>query len=328
MMRINKIFSRRTAVKIVFMGTSKFAVPSLIKLIESSYGVVGVISQPDRPRGRGKRISYTPVKEAAVLHNVRVFQPSSIKDPAALELVKSLKPDLIVVVAYGQIIPRDILTLPPLGCINVHASLLPRYRGAAPIQRAIMAGEKITGISTMFMDEGLDTGDIILQTKVAIADSMDHGQLESLLADEGAELLMKTVDLLASRQPVPRTKQDNNQASYASMIKSEDELIIWSDTAERIINQVRALSPQPGAYTFIGGEKLKIFRCQIDSTHESGVIGQVVKVAPKSFSVVTGKGILEILEVQKAGKKRMPSGEFLKGYSIKPGTVMGNQGDG
>lgn len=306
---------------IVYMGTSVFAVPSLQSLIASRHQVVGVVSQPDRPRGRGKRISPTPVKETAQQHGIPVYQPTKIKSPEAIEQIKLWQPELIIVVSYGQIIPKEILEYPALGCINVHASLLPRYRGAAPIQRALMEGEKISGITTMFMDEGLDTGDIILQLEVPIKDEYDHGQLEAILAEKGAQLLGETIDQLENGI-APRIPQQEELATYAGRITPEDEKIDWSQSAEMIHNQIRALSPNPGAWTTIDNNKTKIYKSRVISNNESGVISQIVEVGSNGFSVQSGKGILEILEVQRAGKKRMPASDFLRGCKLQPGTLL------
>lgn len=306
---------------IVYMGTSIFAVASLESLIASHHQVVGVVSQPDRPRGRGKRISPTPVKEMAEQHGIPVYQPGKIKSPEAIQQIKLWQPDLIVVVSYGQIIPPEILHLPALGCINVHASLLPRYRGAAPIQRALMEGEKISGITTMFMDEGLDTGDIILQLEVPIKDEHDHGQLESILAHKGALLLLETIDQLQNGT-APRIPQQHELATYAARITPNDEKIDWSQPAESIHNQIRALSPTPGAWTTIDNNKTKVYKSRVISDDGSGVISQIVEVGNEGFLVQSGKGMLEILEVQRAGKKRMPVADFLRGYKLQPGTLL------
>ena len=306
---------------IVYMGTSTFAVPSLESLIASRHQVVGVVSQPDRPRGRGKRISPTPVKEIAEQHSIPVYQPAKIKSPEAIKQIKLWQPDLIVVVSYGQIIPRQILEYPAAGCINVHASLLPRYRGAAPIQRALMDGEKISGITTMFMDEGLDTGDIILQLEVLVKDEYDHGQLEAILAEKGALLLAKTIDQLENGT-APRIPQQEELASYAARITPEDEKIDWSQPAEIIHNQIRALSPNPGAWTIIDNNKTKIYKSRVICNEENGVISRIVEVGNDGFSVQSGKGTLEILEVQRAGKKRMPVANFLRGCKLQPGTLL------
>lgn len=307
------------------MGTSDFAVPCLEKLISEGHEIVGVICQPDRPQGRNKRITPPPVKEIAILHDIPVFQPERIKNPEAIELVRQWKPELIVVVSYGQILPRDILELPPLGCINVHASLLPFYRGAAPIQRAIMAGEKETGVTTMYMDEGLDTGDIIKQLKIPLDIDITHGELESVLADKGANLLIETLKDIENGI-LKRQKQDHTRATYASMITPADELIEWDNPALDIHNKIRALSPRPGAYSFIEGTKLKIFRTRIVEEDSQGKPGMINDITKDGFVVQTGSGTLEILEVQKEGKKRLAAFEFIKGNRIKSSLVLGEQG--
>ncbi|MDD2585543.1 MAG: methionyl-tRNA formyltransferase [Syntrophomonadaceae bacterium] len=311
--------------KIIFMGTSEFAVPSLTKLINSGHNLIEIISQPDRPKGRGKKILPTPVKKVALDYNLPVYQPVKIKHPDAVKHICSLDVDCIVVASYGQIIPAEILNLPRFGCINVHASLLPEFRGAAPIQRAIMAGKKVTGITTMYMDEGLDTGDIIMQKEISIEDDMDHGTLESVLAESGADLLLDTLKALENGSAV-RIPQDNSKASYAQMITRDDEIISWSHSAETVHNTIRALCPKPGAYTTIAENKIKIFKSRVVNTNGNGVVGQINSLTSEGFVVQTGAGLLEILEIQKAGKKRMSSSDFLKGFKLEPGTLIGDQG--
>ncbi|MBC7076606.1 MAG: methionyl-tRNA formyltransferase [Syntrophomonadaceae bacterium] len=307
--------------KIVFMGTSDFAVPSLTRLVASPHEVAGVITQPDRKKGRGKELLPTPVKKAALHCSLPIYQTSNIKSSEAFDCIKKWAPDLIVVVSYGQIIPPDILGYPELGCINVHASLLPKYRGPAPIQRALMAGERITGVTTMFMDEGVDTGDIIMQKTVAVREDMDCGELAGILAEEGAELLIKTIDILG-KGDVPRRKQDEREASYAPLLTRKDEQINWSDSAVSIFNKIRALSPVPGAYSSVDGIQIKIFKSRIVSQTGSGVIAEVVDVSDKGFVVQTGEGVLEVLEVQREGKRRMLSSDFLKGFNLRPGDMF------
>ncbi len=307
--------------KIVFMGTSAFAIPSLLA-INSHHQLSAVVSQPDRPKGRGKKLAFTPVKECAVANQLAVLQFGDIKKDEAFEQIKSLKADLIVVVSYGQIIPQNILEYPSLGCINLHASLLPKYRGAAPIQRALMAGEKLTGITTMFMDEGLDTGDIIKQVKIEISEDMDHGELETILAQKGARLLLDTISDL-QKGSYERRIQDDSEATYAGTLKKEDEIIKWSDSAFAIHNRVRALSPLPGAFTMINGSKIKIFKTRVVDTDERCEIGRVCSVGNEGFTVQTGNGILEILEIQKEGKKRMLCRDFLRGFKLNSGDILG-----
>lgn len=304
--------------RIVFMGTSSFAVPSLEKIHTSHHELIAVVTQPDRPRGRGKKTQASPVKEKAMEYGVEIYQPEKISSAEAVDKLCSYEPDLIVVASYGQIIPAEILDLPRYGCINVHASLLPKYRGAAPIQRAIMNGEKYTGITIMFMDEGLDTGDIIMQVPVAIAEDMDYGELENILAVKGSELLMDVIAILESGS-MPRKQQNSQKASYAHMISKEEEKINWEWEADRIRNHIRALSPRPAAYTAIDGTRFKIFSTRLVNAKTEGVPGEILKITDDGFIVQTGKGCLEILEVQKAGKKKMPAREFLKGFPLEPG---------
>jgi len=308
--------------KVVFMGTSEFAVPSLTKIIEAGYPVIGVVTQPDRPSGRGKKLKPSPVKETASGLGLQVFQPQRIREEDAIEVIRNWGADLIVVVSFGQILPPEILDLPRLGCINLHASLLPHYRGAAPIQRAIMAGDKVTGVTTMFMDAGLDTGDIILQKPVEIEEDLEHGQISDLLAQVGAEILIDTMAIIASGS-TPRRKQDNHRSNYAPMLTRADEKIDWNRDAGAIRNQIRALSPHPAAYTSLGEHHFKIYKSRVVDKDAVGAPGQVTAITPDGFQVQTSKGILEILEVQRPGKKRISSHEFLKGYRMLPGDMLG-----
>ncbi|MDD4625859.1 MAG: methionyl-tRNA formyltransferase [Syntrophomonas sp.] len=311
--------------RIVFMGTSHFALPSLKALIASEHEIAGVVSQPDKPRGRGRKVAPTPVKEIADLNELELYQTLNIKTQDSIVRIKLWKPELIVVVSYGQIIPLPILEYPRYGCINVHASLLPRYRGAAPVQRALMDGEKNSGVSIMYMDEGLDTGDIIMQKAIAVDDNINHGELEKILAEKGADLLLQVVNRLAQEGKVPRVVQDDNQANYAARISKEDEIINWSESASAIHNRIRALNPEPGAYSYINGTKVKIFASKVRSEAGSGVIAEVIEVDKSTFKVQTGEGILEVLEIQKEGKKRMPTSEFLKGFTLHPGVLLGSK---
>ncbi len=310
--------------KIAFMGTSDFAVPTLAKILDSEHQVVAVITQPDRPKGRGNKFIPSPVKEMALRHNLNVYQPLRIKAEEAIAHIRSWDIDLIVVVSYGQIIPQEILDYPSLGCINVHASLLPRYRGAAPIQRAIMAGEEITGITTMLMDRGLDTGDIILQLEVPIDQDMDHGEFEQVLARAGADLLLATLTQIKSGD-FPSRQQDSSQATYAHMLGRADEEIKWQNEARMIHNQIRALSPRPAAYTSFQGKNIKVFATRIlPSRFSRGEIGQIVDINPNGILVQTGSDLLEIHEVQLEGKKRMACSDFLKGFKLTNGDLLGS----
>ncbi|MEA1962522.1 MAG: methionyl-tRNA formyltransferase [Bacillota bacterium] len=307
--------------KILFMGTSQFAVPSLQKLWESKYEIVGVVTQPDRPKGRGKKMLPSPVKELAAELGIDIYQPEKIRSAEAIEKVRGWETDVIVVASYGQIIPKEILDYPRLGCLNVHASLLPKYRGAAPIQRALMAGEKTTGNTIMFMDEGLDTGDIIMQVPVIIEEDMDHEKLEDRLALSGAELLIDVIAVLESGS-IPRRKQEANKATYAARLSREEEAIVWNDEATTIVNKIRGLSPVPGAYTTFQSERFKVFSTRIVENESEGTPGEIMRIINDGFIVQTGKGMIQVLEVQKAGKRRMISREFLQGFQLKPGDIL------
>lgn len=307
---------------IVFMGTSEFAVPSL-KILNTNFTVSAVITQPDRPKGRGYQVIPTPVKQAAQQLNLPIYQFTSLKDISAVDTIFSLRPDLIVVVSYGKLIPAQILEIPLGGCINVHASLLPHYRGAAPIQRAIMAGENTTGVTTMLMDEGLDTGDIILQTVVDIPADMNYGTLEHILAETGAQLLLRTIEEIRAGTAQPYA-QDDSQATYAAMIHAQDEIINWHDSAWEIHNKIRALSPKPGAYTTFQGMKLKIFASRVHEQETTATAGVFLATTQEGFLVQTGQGCMEVLEIQRAGKKRMPAKEFIKGVKLSPGDQLGS----
>lgn len=307
--------------KIIFMGTSVFAVPSLKALYNGGHRILSVISQPDKQKGRGKKLGISPVKELAEDLKLTVYQPRSIKSEEAYQKIQEMDPDLIVVASYGQILPKAVLSYPPYGCINVHASLLPRYRGAAPIQRAIMAGEVMTGVTIMAMDEGLDTGDILAQESVPVDTGIEHGDLEMLLAEKGAELLLGTLAQIENRTII-HVKQNETQATIASMLTREEERIQWNEPANSIHNRIRALSPVPGAYTRLSGFKLKLYNSRVCEEPANGKIGQIVELTHESFKVQTGSGLLEVMEVQREGKRRMSTAEFIRGYKIKPGEVL------
>jgi methionyl-tRNA formyltransferase len=303
------------------MGTSTFAVPSLEALIADKHDILAVITQPDRKRGRGKKVLPSPVKEIATKYNKTIYQPQKINSAEAWEFISKNPVDLIVVVSYGQIIPERILDYPRYGCINVHASLLPAYRGAAPIQRAIMQGEKQTGITIMFMDKGLDTGDIILQESVDIPIDIEHGELEEQLARSGAALLCKAIQLIATDNN-DRLKQDDRLSSYADRLCAEEEKIDWTDSAINIHNKIRAFSPSPGAYTFEGGKRLKLFKSSVVKFKATGQVGEIIAINNDNIVIQTGEECVAIKEVQKEGKKRIPVEEFLKGSKINKGTIL------
>jgi methionyl-tRNA formyltransferase len=302
--------------RIIFCGTPDFAVPSLDALIKSGETILSVITQPDRAKGRGHKLSPPPVKEFAISKGIPVIQPSEIGSPSFMEELSKLKPELIVVVAYGKIIPLSILKIPPLGCINVHASLLPKYRGAAPIQWAIINGEIKTGITTIIMDKGLDTGDILLQEETAIND--DNAFTLSLrLAETGASLLTESLNGLKdnSIHPIPQT----GEPSFAPLLKKDDGQIRWSLPAKKINNLIRGTYPWPGAYCYLNEERINIIKAKVINTNDKGIPGKIEKVADLCIHVGTGDGILSVLEVKPEGKKTMSALAFIHGRHLKEG---------
>ncbi len=310
--------------KILFMGTSSFGIPTLRRLKDTEWTLLGVVTRPDRPRGRGRRIAAPPVKEFAVENSLPVFQPDGAEELSRLLERMSPLPDVIVVVAFGMFIPQPVLNLPRLGCINLHPSLLPAYRGAAPIERAVMNGERSTGVTTMFLSPEMDAGDIILQEEVPIGENTTAGELASLLAEKGAALMLKTLSLLEEGS-APHRAQDHRLATYAPPIRREEELIDWKRTADDIFNQIRGMNPRPGAYTVFKGKTLKVWRALVVSEKAiGGEPGNVVALEPREgFVVQTGSGQLLLTEVQPAGRNRMSGAEFLRGYRISPGMRLG-----
>ncbi|MEW5767325.1 MAG: methionyl-tRNA formyltransferase [bacterium] len=313
--------------RIIFMGSPNFALPSLKQLINSEDQIIGVVTQPDRPAGRGHHLKPPPVKDLAITLDIPVWQFTSLKTEEAVDTLKELAPDLIVVVAYGKILPKEILAIPPYGCLNLHASLLPKYRGAAPINWAIIEGETITGVTTMWMDEGLDTGDIVLQAETEITFEETAGELEARLSRRGAELLVETIRLIKQGK-ASRKKQDEAQAGFAPLIEKEDGIIDWHLPASHIHNLVRGLNPKPGAYTYWHGKRLKVWRTlpSMLSQRTSGAEpGQVVSLNPKKEIMVTcGEGqTIYLLQLQMPGKSRLSDAEFLRGYNIQPGHILG-----
>ncbi|GIP32952.1 methionyl-tRNA formyltransferase [Paenibacillus sp. J2TS4] len=321
---------------IVFMGTPDFAVPSLEMLLDNHYPVKAVVTQPDRPKGRKRTLTPPPVKQAAELRGLPVLQPERIRREEAVEQIRQLEPDLIVTAAYGQLVPKSILELPRYGCINVHASLLPKYRGGAPIQHAILRGEKVTGVTIMYMAEGLDTGDMISRVEVPITDDDTAGTLFDKLSLAGAELLKRTLpDLLAGKvQAVP---QDHEQATLAPNIRREDERIDWSRPANELYNQIRGLNPMPGAFTTWNGQVLKIWASRKPEGAGPGAAlggiagerdhaaapGTVLKALPEGLEVATGQGSLWLTVIQPAGKKAMDVAQVLRGTNLPEGTILG-----
>lgn len=299
--------------KIVFMGTPDFAVPCLQALLDASYEVTGVFTQPDKPKGRGYQLVPPPVKELAESRGIPVFQPKTLRDGAALEQIKSCSPDLIIVVAYGKILPKEVLELPQLGCINVHASLLPKYRGAGPIQWAILSGETVTGVTTMYMAEGIDTGDMLESASLEIGADETADELHDRLSALGAELLLSTVEKAVNGQLKPQ-KQNDALSSHAPMLTKELSQIDFRKPAQQIHNQIRGLSSWPAAYTCYQGKRLKVYASHIACG--SGEPGELLD--PKKFVVACGEGAVELAVVQYEGSRKMTGGEFLRGK--KPGS--------
>lgn len=309
-----------TGWRTIFMGTPDFACPTLQKLIERGENIVAVVTQPDRPKGRGQKMMPPPVKELAEKHGIPVYQPLKVRDPGFVEIISELKPDVIVVVAFGQILPKALLDIPPHGCINVHASLLPRYRGAAPLNWCIINGEAETGVTTMLMDVGLDTGDILLVRKTSLDENEDIQSLHDRMSAMGADLLAETLDRLMAGDIVP-LPQDNTASSYAPMLKKEDGIINWHADARTIHNQVRGLAVWPGACTVVGDQVLKIFRTRVGNG--AGEPGTVLQAAKGSFEVACQSGSLFLQELQLAGKKRLDCASFLAGCPVSEGTLLG-----
>ena len=313
--------------RIVFMGTPEFAVASLEALLRSPYDVVGVVTQPDRPKGRGQEVVASPVKLVAQRAQIPILQPLKMKDPGFVAALQAWQPEVIVVAAFGRILPKIILELPPRGCVNVHASLLPKYRGAGPIQWAVINGERETGITTMQMDEGMDTGAILLQEPVPIAPGDTAGTLSSKLAEVGGRLLLDTLRRLAAGDLAPRP-QDHAQATMAPLLKKEDGVIDWTLPAVAIANRVRGLSPWPGAYTYRGPERWSLWKADAvepaaSGTGQPAVPGTLLASGKDALLVQTGSGVLRITEFQPANSRRMSVAQYLAGHTLESGLRLG-----
>ena len=304
------------------MGTPPFAVPTLNALHESGYDIAMVVTQPDRPRGRGRKLAPPAVKALAQNLGYRVLQPASIKTADFSSLISKLKPDFLVVIAYGKILPENVLALPRLGTINVHASLLPKYRGPAPIQWAVINGEKETGVCTQLMEKELDTGDLLLSVHESIKPDDTAGDLHDRLAVKGATVLIDTLKGLADKtiQPV---RQDHSLATYAPMLAKDDGLINWNQPAKSLACFIRGMTPWPGAHTFLGDKRLKIYGSQPVETKTSEPPGTVLKGFPDELRIATAQGALSIKEIQGASGKRLSITDFLRGHPITPGTMLG-----
>lgn len=309
--------------RIVFMGTPDFAVGSLQALCESGkHEILAVVTQPDRPKGRGNKLLQTPVKEYALEQGLTVYQPQKVKNPEFVELLHELQPELIVVAAFGQFLSKEILELPKYGCINVHASLLPKYRGAAPIQYAIIKGEKESGVTIMQMDIGMDTGAMLDKVVVPIAENTTMGELHDALREQGATLLLEVIDKIAAGTAVAEP-QDNEQATYATLLDRSMEHIDWSKTAQEVHNLIRGFNPAPSTFTKLpNGKSLKIWGSKMTDKSSTAAAGTVIETGKHSFFVACGEGVLEITEVQPESKKRMPAQVFLNGRGVQEGDLL------
>lgn len=306
--------------KIIFMGTPEIAVPSLKALVENGFDIPLVITQPDKPKGRGQAVQYPPVKEYALTAGLEVYQPEKIKNNTeVMEKLKSISPDFFAVAAYGKILPQEVLDIPKIAPVNVHFSLLPKYRGPAPVNWAIMNGEEETGVDTMLMDAGMDTGDILLTAKTPIL-KKNAGELADELAVTGAELLIKTLNEFESITPI---KQDSDKATKAPMMNKEMGLINWSQDAFQIERMIRAFTPWPASYSMLDNKKIKIFKSDVAEINHNAAAGTIIDVDKDSITVACGNNALKIFELQLEGKKRMDTKSFLAGYKLEKGSLLG-----
>ena len=308
--------------KVIFMGTPDFSVGTLEALVEAGHEVVLAVTQPDKPKGRGKEMQFTPVKECALKYNIPVYQPRRVREAECIEELRKYEADIMVVVAFGQILPKEILEMTTYGCVNVHASLLPKYRGAAPIQWSIIDGEEVTGVTTMQMNEGLDTGDMLLKVEIPIEEKETGGSLHDKLAAAGAKLCVETLVGL-EEGTITAIPQGETTTSYAKMLDKQLGNIDWSKSAIEIERLIRGLSPWPSAYTDWNGKVMKIWDAKVVRDTIEGKVGSIVKVEKDAFFVQTGDGLLKVCELQIPGKKRMDAGAFLRGYQIKEGEMLG-----
>lgn len=306
------------------MGTPDFAVPSLKALVEKGYDVAAVVTQPDRPKGRGNKVIPPPVKEFAIQHGITVFQPEKLRNNEEfLVTLKELAPDMLVTCAYGNILPKAVLDVPQYGCINIHGSLLPKYRGAAPIQWSIINGDKVTGVTTMYSDIGIDTGDMLLKREVEIDDNMNAQELFDILGKVGAELLIDTIKLIEEGSLV-RTPQVDSNATHAPMLTKETGLIDWSKDAVSIHNLVRGVYPWPIAYTYYAGERMRVLKTRVLNTEGNfNLVGRIVDVTDEGVTVSTGEGLLLIETIQFDGGKAMSVAQYLRGHSLEKGKILG-----
>ncbi|MGD8229113.1 MAG: methionyl-tRNA formyltransferase, partial [Desulfobacteraceae bacterium] len=310
--------------RLIFMGTPQFAVPTLKALIDKGHEIRAVVTQPDRPKGRGRKRVPSPVKELALTHQIEVLQPQRVSDDHFCDQIREMGPDMAIVVAFGQILKKNLLSIPDWGVINIHASLLPKYRGAAPIQWAILNNESKTGLTVMRMDEGLDTGPILFQKEVPILEDETAGELHDRLSELAGELIVETLTHMAKTQ-VKEIPQDDSLASYAPKIEKRDSLVNWKQPATKISCLIRALDPRPGAYTLLEGRQIKLFSSTVvDRSGLDGVPGRVVRHTKKAIHVEAGQGMIGIREIQYPGRKRLSIPEFLRGFPLPEGTIFGD----
>ena len=307
--------------RVIFMGTPDFAVGTLEEIIKAGHEVVLVVTQPDKPRGRSGALQFPPVKECAVAHGIEVFQPKKIREEENVEYLRKYNADIMVVAAFGQLLPKSILDMPKYGCINVHASLLPKYRGAAPIQWSVINGDPVTGVTIMQMDIGMDTGDMIAKREVVIGEEETGGGLFDKLAEVGAKLCVDTM-IEIENGTATRTPQNHEEATHVSMISKELGNIDWNKSAVEIERLVRGLNPWPSAYTKLDGKTFKIWKAAVADRNTAAVPGGIVKSEKNVLEVQTGEGVLSLLEVQLEGKKRMEIDAFLRGYKVEEGTCF------
>lgn len=308
--------------RILFMGTPDIAVGCLQKIIDEKHDIIGVVTQPDKPVGRGKKMGMPPVKELALKYDLPVYQPIKARDEEFVKILKDLNPDLIVVVAFGQILPKSILDIPKFGCVNVHVSLLPKYRGAAPINWVIINGEDKTGVTTMYMDEGLDTGDMILTSEFELNDEITAGELHDIMKEEGAKVLKETIDLIEKGE-APRIPQNHDEFTYAPMMNKTLGQIDFSKSAKEIHNLVRGVNPWPSAYTTYKGQTMKIWKTKVLSEASNKAPGTILKVDKEGIRVSTKDNVILISEIQMPGKKRVLVEEYIKGNSIETNEILG-----
>lgn len=307
--------------RVIYMGTPDFSVGALEEIIKAGHEVVLVVTQPDKPKGRGKEMAFTPVKECAIAHGIEVFQPRKIREPENVEFLRKYNADIMVVAAFGQILPKSILEMTKYGCINIHASLLPKYRGAAPIQWSVINGDEVTGVTIMKMDEGIDTGDMILKREVEITTEETGGGLFDKLAEIGGPLVVEAMDMIEKGTAV-YTPQDHEKATHVSMISKEFGEIDWGKSAAEIERLIRGLNPWPSAFTKLNGKTFKIWKAEVINESSSATAGCICHVGKKDMHVQTGDGILALKEVQLEGKKRMDVDAFLRGCLVEEGTFF------